>query len=73
MRVVFKPDLNPDVHYLNADGLAAYERGEFDFMCAHAEAEVVIEGVPQTLTSAGIAGIESDAEDEYLEDRKSVV
>jgi hypothetical protein len=68
VRVVFKPDLNPDVHYLNADGLAAYERGEFDFMCAHAEAEVVIEGVPQTLTSAGIAGIESDAEDEYLDE-----
>ena len=67
MRVIFTPDSSPDTSYLNEDGLAAYTSGEFDFMCAHAEAEVVIEGVTQTLKSAGVGGIESDSEDEYLD------
>lgn len=68
MHVIFTPDSSPDTSYLNEDGLAAYEREEFDFMRVRAEAEVAIERVPQTLTSAGIAGVESDAEDEYLDE-----
>lgn len=51
-RVVFEPDVEHD-------GQA--------FMRAHAEAEVIIEGVEQTLTSGGMWGIEDDAEDEYLD------
>ena len=41
---------------------------EQGYMRAHAEAEVVIEGVEQTLTSGGMWGIEDDAEDEYLDE-----
>jgi hypothetical protein len=68
VRVIFTPDSSPDTSYLNEDGLAAYERDEFDFMRVYAEAEVAIEGVPQTLTSAGVGAIESDSEDEYLDE-----
>jgi hypothetical protein len=38
------------------------------YMRAHAEAEVIIEGVEQMLTSGGMWGIEDDAEDEYLDE-----
>jgi hypothetical protein len=38
------------------------------YMRAHAEAEVIIEGVEQMLTSGGMWGIENDAEDEYLDE-----
>jgi hypothetical protein len=67
-RVVFEPDPNPDPSYLNENGRAAYERDEFDYMCVCAEAEVVIDGVAQTLKSSGAYNIESDAEDEYLDE-----
>lgn len=54
MRVIFEPD---------------HESGPGpDYMHVFAEAEVAIEGVPQRLTSAGIAGVEGDAEDEYLDE-----
>lgn len=52
MRVVFEPD--------------SEHEGQ-EYMRAHAEAEVIIEGVEQTLTSGGMWGIEDDAEDEYLD------
>lgn len=52
VHVIFEPDIEHD-------GVS--------FMRAHAEAEVVIEGVSQTLTSGGMWGIEDDAEDEYLD------
>jgi hypothetical protein len=58
VQVVFEPDT------------AAQEggAGKFDFMRVFAEAEVVIEGIEQTLTSGGTWGIEDDAEDEYLDE-----
>ena len=37
-------------------------------MRAYAEADVLIEGIEQTLTSGGTWGIEDDAEDEYLDE-----
>lgn len=52
VRVVFEPDTEHD-------GVA--------YMRAYVEAEVVIEGVSQVLTSGGMWGIEDDAEDEYLD------
>jgi hypothetical protein len=70
VRVIFEEDLDPDVSYLEQedfeDRLAAHKRGEFNFVGVRAEAEVVIEGTPQTLTSPGTWGIESDTDDGSL-------
>jgi hypothetical protein len=66
IRVVIAPDPDPDVSYLEQDGFAdrraAYERGEFDFVGVRAEADVLIESTVQTLASAGLWGIENDAD-----------
>jgi len=71
VRVVVEHDPDPDVSYLEQDEfeerLAAYKNEEFTFVGVHAEADVVIEGVVQTLTSGGLWGIESDSGEEYLE------
>ena len=71
VRVIFEKDPEADTSYLDHEGLeersAAYKRGEFEFICVRAEAEVVIEGIMQTLTSGGMCGIESDSEDEYVD------
>jgi hypothetical protein len=70
--VVFEPDQDANVSYLKHEGLeerlAAYEQDEFNLVCVRAEAEVIIEEIPQTLTSGGMPGIESDSEDEYLDE-----
>jgi len=72
VRVVVEHDPDPDVSYLEQEDfeerLAAFQAGEFSFVGVHAEADVVIEGVVQTLTSGGLWGIESDSEKEYLEE-----
>ena len=65
IRVIVEEDPDPDASYLNEDGRAALDQGDFRFVGIHAEAEVPIEGIMQTLTSDGIWGIESDAE-EYI-------
>lgn len=71
IRVVVEHDPDPDVSFLEQDDfedrLAAYKRGEFDFVGVRAEAEVVVEGVVQTLTSGGLWGVESDSGEEYIE------
>jgi hypothetical protein len=70
IRVVIEDDPNPDTAYLGqaelAERRAAYARDEFSFLAVRAEAEVVIEGIAQTLTSAGAPGIESDIGEEYV-------
>lgn len=70
IRVVVEHDPDPDVSFLEGDEFderrAAFERGEFDFVGVRAEAEVVIEGVVQTLTSGGLWGVESDSGEEYI-------
>jgi hypothetical protein len=70
--VIFEQDPEPDTSYLDQDEFedrrAEYERGKFNFVYAHAQAEVVIEGVTQVLESGGLAGIESDSEQEYLDE-----
>jgi hypothetical protein len=70
--VIFEEDLDPDVSYLEQedfeDRLAAHKRGDFNFVSARAEADVVIDGIPQTLQSGGLNGIESDSEQEYLDE-----
>jgi hypothetical protein len=70
IKVLVLPDEDPDTSWMDdpehADRREAYERGDFAFVGVRAEAEVVIEGVGQTLTSGGLWGIESDTSDEYL-------
>jgi len=66
------PDEDPDTSYLDQDEFEdrreAYQRGEFSFVGVRAEAQVVIEGIVQTLTSGGMWGIESDSDEAYIED-----
>ena len=61
MVVVVEPDPDPDATYLDqrelADRRAAYRRGEFALLRVRAEAEVLIEGTMQTLTSPGLSGL----------------
>ena len=72
VRVIFEADPEPDTSYLEQDEfedrLEAYKRGEFSFIGARAEAEVIIEETTQTLRSGGLYGIESDSEDEYIDE-----
>jgi hypothetical protein len=72
VRVIFAEDPHPDASYLDqaefADRRAAYRRGEFRFVGVHAEAEIRIEETTQTLMSSGLWGIESDSEEEYLDE-----
>ena len=73
IRVRVIHDEDPDTSYLDqddefADRRAEFERGDFAFVGVRAEADVVIEGVTQTLTSGGLWGIESDSGDEYIEE-----
>lgn len=68
LRVI--PDEDPDTSYLEQDEfddrLKAYKRGEFNFVGVRAEAQVEIGGITQTITSAGLWGIEDDSGDDYL-------
>jgi hypothetical protein len=72
VRVIVEPDPKPDASYLEqeefADRLLAYKRKRFSFLRVRAEAEVVIEEIGQTLTSGGMPGVESDSEDEYIDE-----
>lgn len=70
IRVVVVPDEDPDTSWMdddeNKDRRTEYERGDFQFVGVRAEADVVVEGILQTLTSAGLWGIESDSGEEYI-------
>ena len=43
-----------------------YDNGDFGFIGIQAEAEIVVAGVCQTITSGGLWGIESDSTPDYL-------
>jgi hypothetical protein len=65
------PDMDPDTSYLEeegefADRLAAYRRGEFGYVGVRATVNVPVGGVTQTITSAGLWGIEDDSDEEYM-------
>ena len=66
VKVIIEADPEPDASYLEQrefeDRLASYKAGEFDFMGARIEAEVLIAETVQTLSSPGVAGIESDTD-----------
>jgi len=72
VRVIVESDPDTDASYMDPaefkDRRAAYKAGEFSFVGVRAEAEVVIEEIVQTLTSGGLLGIESDSEEEYLDE-----
>jgi hypothetical protein len=63
-------DPYPDASYLDQEGFEdrrqQYENQQFEFIGIRAEAEIVIAGVCQTITSGGLWGIESDSTPEYL-------
>jgi hypothetical protein len=68
LRVVVEPDLDPDLSRFNAGELAEYRRDKAHALVGvRAEADVLIEGVEQTLSSTGLWGVEADAEDEYVD------
>ena len=78
VRVRVMHDDNPDTSYFDSgdpeyrdqdeERRRAYESGDFTFVGIRAEAEVVVDGVSQTLTSSGLWGIESDSGEEHIED-----
>jgi hypothetical protein len=67
VRVVVEADPDPDATYLEgrelAERRAAHRRGEFHFLRVRAEADVLIEGTEQTLTSPGLSSMESDLDE----------
>lgn len=71
MRVIFEEDPDPDVSYLDQDEfeerLAAFKKGDFHFIGARVDAEVLIAETTQTLTSPGLWGIESDTDEAGLD------
>jgi hypothetical protein len=60
----------PDTSYLEAPGfedrLQQYRNGDFSFVGISAEAEIVVNGVCQMITSGGLWGIESDSDRQYF-------
>lgn len=62
IRVVVENDTDPDVSEAFSDRLEEYQDGKFGFLSVQAEADVLIEGVQQTLKSGGCSGVESDDE-----------
>ncbi len=72
IRVLVLPDNDADTSYLEQEGfedrLAQYQNGDFTFVGIRVEAEVEIDGAMQTLTSAGLWGIESDSEESFLKE-----
>jgi hypothetical protein len=64
------PDSDPDTSYLEQEGfenrLLAYRRGEFEYIGIRAEAEILTRGCYQSITSAGIWGVESDSHPNYI-------
>lgn len=73
------PDMDPDLSYLQADypgdephndsrrdRLAAYDRDEWHMIGVRAVAHIRINGIAETITSAGLWGIESDSDESYV-------
>ena len=60
----------PDTSYLESPGFEdryqQYQNGDFGFIGIRAEAEILVHGVCQTITSGGLWGIESDSDHQYL-------
>ena len=71
IRVRVMHDDEPDTSYLDDpenDRWEQFKNGDFSFVGMRAEADVVIEGVVQKLTSGSLWGIESDSGDDYIQE-----
>jgi hypothetical protein len=72
IQVIVMPDDDPDISFLDQDEFEdrkeAYRRGDFSFVGVRAEAEVVVDGIVQNITSGGLWGVESDSGDEYIKE-----
>jgi hypothetical protein len=72
VKALVLPDEDPDVSFLDQDEFEdrkeEYHRGDFSFVGVRAEAEIVVDGIIQTITSGGLWGVESDAGDEYIKE-----
>jgi hypothetical protein len=72
IKVFVLPDEDPDTSYLDQGDFEnrkeAFHRGNFSFVGVRAEAEIVVDGIIQTITSGGLWGIESDSGDEYIKE-----
>jgi hypothetical protein len=72
VKALVLPDEDPDVSFLDQDEFEdrkeEYHRGDFSFVGVRAEAEIVVDGILQTIVSGGLWGVESDAGDEYIKE-----
>lgn len=63
-------DFDADTSYLEQEGfeerLEEYKRGLFEYVGVAAKAEVVIDGICQTINSGGLWGTESDMGENYF-------
>jgi len=70
IRVLVLPDEDPDTSYLDQDEFEdrrkAYRQGDFSFVGIRAEAQIVVDGIAQTIVSGGLWGVESDSGDAYI-------
>ena len=72
VRVLVEPDDDPDTSFLDQDEFEdrkeAFRRGDFSFVGIRAEAEIIVDGILQTIVSGGLYGVESDAGDAYIKE-----
>ena len=72
VKAIVLPDEDPDTSYLDQDEFEdrkeAFARGDFSFVGIRAEAEIVVDGITQTIVSGGLLGIESDIGDEHIKE-----
>lgn len=70
IKALVLPDEDPDTSWMDdpehTDRREAYENGDFVFIGVRAEAEIVVDGVIQHITSGGLWGTESDSGEEYI-------
>jgi len=60
------PAVREEYRRRDRERLAAYREGEWHMTFIRAEAEVVVNGVVQKISSGGLGGVESDSGAEYL-------
>lgn len=70
VKAVVVPDEDPDTSFMDQDEFEdrkeAFRRGDFSFVGIRAEAEIVVDGIVQHITSGGLWGVESDAGNPYI-------
>lgn len=72
VKALVLPDEDPETSFLDQDDFAdrreAFQRGDFSFVGIRAEAEIIVDGILQTIVSGGLYGVESDAGDAYIKE-----